>query len=261
MLVLDALASLPSPSSLPELMRLTGFDRAMVYRLLRSFLDAGYVERTGRGEYAVSTRAYLLGVHLTHSHHLVRAAEPELRALRDKINETVNLAVLSGTEIVYLVRLSVGRILSLNIEVGSRLPAYCASLGRAILAFLPDTEAAQILRQSDRRALTDYTKTTVEDIVTELVQIRRRGFAVTNQEFEVGLCSMAHPIFVRGGRPIAAVNIAVSAARMSANELVRRYRQPLQIACERISFKLGGGAASTPSKLKPNGKVRAPLAK
>jgi IclR family pca regulon transcriptional regulator len=207
-------------------------------------MDTGYVERSGRGEYVISTRGYLLGMHLTQSHNLVRVAQPEIRHLRDKINETVNLAVLSGPDIVYLVRLAVGRILSLNIEVGSRLPAFCASLGRAILAFLPETEAEAILRRSDRQAFTPQTKTSIEDITAVLKQIRRRGYAVTNQEFEIGLCSMACPIFVRGGRPVGAVNIAVSAARMSATELVRSYREPLQRTCERISRSLGWDGSS-----------------
>src|SRR5687768_741283 len=83
MQVLETLASIPARGSLPELIKQTGLDRATVNRLLRSLLDTGYVERTGRGEYAVSTRGYLLGVHLTQSHNLVRVAQPALRALRD----------------------------------------------------------------------------------------------------------------------------------------------------------------------------------
>jgi IclR family pca regulon transcriptional regulator len=141
--------------------------------------------------------------------------------------------------VVYLMRLAVGRILSLNIEVGSRLPAFCASLGRAILAFLPEDEAVKILKQSDRKPFTPHTKTSIPDLLAIFEQIRRRGFVVTNQEFEIGLCSMACPIFADGGRPVAAVNIAVSAARMSSTELSRSYREPLQRTCERISRGLG----------------------
>src|SRR5579872_4621406 len=159
LLVLESLAAGETRGSLAELMKCTGYDRATVHRILRSFMDAGYVERSGRGEYVVSTRTYLLGVHLTHAHNLVRVAQPELRSLRDGINETVNLAVLSGPDIVYLVRMAVGRILSLNIDVGSRLPAFCASLGRAMLAFLPPAEAVALLQQSDRRAFTPNTRT------------------------------------------------------------------------------------------------------
>jgi IclR family pca regulon transcriptional regulator len=254
MQVLETLASLPARGSLPELIKRTELDRATVYRLLRSLLDSGYVERTGRGEYAVSTRGFLLGVHLTQSHNLVRIAQPALSALRYQINETVNLAVLSGPEVVYLVRLSVGRILSLNIDVGSRLPAYCASLGKAILAFLPEAEAISILRLSDRQAFTIHTKTSIEGLVAELAQTRRRGYAVNNQEFEVGLCSMACPIFAGDRRAVAAVNIAVSAARMSAAELVRRYRQQLQATCAQISKSLGGEVSIAVSKVLPPAK-------
>jgi IclR family pca regulon transcriptional regulator len=237
--VLEALAAMNGPASLTSLMQQTGFDRAGVNRILRSFIDVGYVERSSRGAYVISSRAYLLGVRLTRSQNLIRVALPELQALRDGIDETVNLAVLDGPEIVYLVRLAVGRILSLNIEVGSRLPAFCASLGRAILAYLPEDEAIKILRQSDRQQFTPQTKTAIPDLLGMFEQIRRRGCAVTNQEFEIGLCSMACPIFADGGRPVAAVNIAVSAARMSATELLRKYREPLQRTCDRISLGLG----------------------
>jgi len=244
--VLEALASASPKGSLPELMRATGFDRATVHRILRSFIDAGYVERGGRGEYSVSSRGYLLGAHLTSAHALARAAEPELRALRDRINETVNLAVLSGSDIVYLIRLEVSRVLSLNIDVGSRLPAYAASLGRAILAFLPESEAINILQQSDRHPMTPHTKVSIEDLLAVFEQARRRGYVLTNQEFDVGLCSMAHPIFTKGGRPVAAVNIAISVARMGPVEMVRRYREPLQQATHRISRALGWDGVPSP---------------
>lgn len=228
-----------APASLTALMQQTGFDRPGVNRILRSFIDAGYVERSSRGAYVVSSKAYLLGVRLTRAQNLVRVALPELGALRDSIGETVNLAVLDGPEVVYVARLAVGRILSLNIEVGTRLPAFSASLGRAILAYLPEDEAIKILKQSDRQKFTPQTKTAIPDLLGIFEQIRRRGCAVTNQEFEVGLCSMACPIFADGGRPVAAVNIAVPAARMSSTELSRSYREPLQRTCDRISRGLG----------------------
>lgn len=244
--MLEALSTASQRGSLPELMLATGFDRATVHRILRSFIDAGYVERSGRGEYAISARGYLLGAHLTSAHALARAAEPELRLLRDRINETVNLAVLSGSEIVYLIRLEVSRVLNLNIHVGSRLPAYAASLGRAMLAFLPEHEAISILQQSDRHPMTPHTKVSLDDLLAVFEQIRRRGYVVTNQEFDVGLCSMAYPIFTKGGRPVAAVNIAVSVARMGPVEMVRRYREPLEQATSRISRALGWDGAPSP---------------
>lgn len=159
-----------------------------------------------------------------------------------EINETVNLAVLAGPEIVYLQRIAEGRILNFSIEIGTRLPAYCASL--AILAFLLESEALGILRQSQRRAFTPHTKTTVEDLMAVLAPTRRRSYALSNQEFEIGLCSMACRIFIKGGRPIAAVNIAAMAARLSAAELARRFSVPLQRTCERISLALGWEGAT-----------------
>jgi IclR family transcriptional regulator, pca regulon regulatory protein len=252
LLVLETLALIETKGSVTELMERTGLDRAAVNRMLRSLMDAGYIERRSRGEYGVSARAHLLGVHLTQAHHLVRIAQPELRLLSAEIKETVNLAILDGSEVVYLERLAVGRILSFKIEIGTRLPAFSASLGRAILAFLPESEALGILRQAERPAFTPNTKTSIEDLAAVLSQTRRRGYALTNQEFELGLCSMAFPIFERGGRPVAAVNVAVLAARLSATELARRYRKPLQHTCEQISRALGWEGATRPTSGQQN---------
>jgi IclR family pca regulon transcriptional regulator len=231
-------------------MKRTAFDRSTINRILRSFIDANYVERSGRGEYTISTRGYLLGVHLTHAHNLVRVAQPELNDLQNRVGETVNLGVLTGPEVVYLIRMAVGRMLSLNIDVGSRLPAYCSAFGRAILAFLPTVEALAVLQHSDRRQYTPYTKTSIEDLWGVLNQIRRSRFVVTHQELivkspelEMDMFSMACPVFIRGGRPIAAINIAFSAETRTATQLIQRYRDPLLKTCERISFALGWNGA------------------
>jgi IclR family pca regulon transcriptional regulator len=246
--VLEALASSPAKGSLPELMSRTGFDRATVNRILRSFIDAGYVERRSRGDYGISNRGYVLGVRLTHANHLIQVAEPELRALRESTQETVNLAALEGTQIVYLARFPVGRIISLGLEIGSRLPAFSASLGRAILAYLPQDEILTILRNTDRQSLTPHTKTSIPDLVAALEQVRRRGFALVNQEFELGLCSMACPIFLHTGRPVAAVNIPIPTARLSPTELAQRHSAALKAACNRISRALGYTGGQDPPR-------------
>jgi IclR family pca regulon transcriptional regulator len=237
--VLEELAAAGTSSRLPDLIRRTEFDRATVHRILRTFMDIGYIERRSRGEYVVSYRAYLMGAHLTSAHNLIQVARPRLYALRETIGETTNLAILDNTEIVYLIRAEVTRTLSLSLDVGTRLPAFCASLGRAILAYLPEDEAIDVVTRSDRRAYTPYTKTTVPDLMDALKIVRARGLAVSNQEFEIGLCSMACPILGPDGMPVAAINIALLAARMSATRMAKRFKEPLQETCNSISRELG----------------------
>jgi len=237
--VLEELAAAGASSRLPDLVARTELDRATVHRILRTFMDIGYVNRSGRGEYVISYRAYLMGARLTSAHNLIQVARPRLFALKEAIGETCNLAILDNTEIVYLIRAEVGRTLSLRLDVGTRLPAFCASLGRAILAYLPDDQAMEILARSDRRAYTTYTKTAIPDLMEALRVCRARGLAVSNQEFEMGLCSMACPIFGPDGMPVAAINIALLAARMSATQMAKRFKEPLQATCNAISRELG----------------------
>jgi len=237
--VLEELAAAGTSSKLLDLVRRTEFDRATVHRILRTFMDIGYIERSGRGEYVVSYRAYLMGARLTSAHNLIQVARPRLLALRERIGETCNLALLDNVEIVYLMRAEVGRTLSLSLDVGTRLPAFCASLGRAILAYLPEAQMIDVLTRSDRRPYTPTTKTTIPDLVEALRFVRARGVAISNQEFEIGLCSMACPIFGPDGMPVAAINIALLAARMSATQMAKRFKEPLQDTCNSISRELG----------------------
>ena len=236
---LEELAAAGTSSRLADLVRRTEFDRATVHRILRTFMDIGYVNRSGRGEYVISYRAYLMGARLTSAHNLIQVARPRLLALRETIRETTNLAILDNTEIVYLFRAEVTRVLSLTVDVGTRLPAFCASLGRAMLAYLPENEAVDVLTRSDRRAYTPYTKTSIPDLLDALTVCRARGLALSNQEFEIGLCSMACPVFGPDGVPVAAINIALLAARMSATQMTKRYKEPLQETCNSISRELG----------------------
>lgn len=237
--VLEELAAAGTSSRLPDLVRRAELDRATVHRILRTFMDIGYVERSGRGEYVVSYRAYLMGARLTSAHNLIQVARPRLFALKEKIGETSNLAILDNTEIVYLIRAEVGRTLSLTLDIGTRLPAFSSSLGRAMLAYMPDDQALGVLTRSDRRAYTPYTKTTIADLSEALKVVRARGLAVSNQEFEMGLVSMACPIFGPYGLPVAAINIALLAARMSATQMTKRFKEPLQDTCNGISRELG----------------------
>lgn len=237
--VLEELAAAGTSSRLPDLVRHAGFDRATVHRILRTFMDIGYVERSGRGEYVVSYRAYLMGARLTSAHNLIQVARPRLFALRETIGETSNLAILDSTEIVYLLRAEVGRTLSLKIDAGLRLPAFSSSLGRAMLAYMPEEQAQRVLARSDRRAYTPYTKTSIADLTEALRVVRARGLAVSNQEFELGLVSMACPIFGPDGMPVAAINIALLAARMSAAQMAKRFKDALQETCNGISRELG----------------------
>jgi IclR family pca regulon transcriptional regulator len=146
--------------------------------------------------------------------------------------------VLDGHEIVYVLRVPTQKIMAINLSIGSRLPAYCTSMGRMLLAGLDPHEASEILRASDLRALTPHTETRVTRLKAIIDETRNKGWALVDQELEEGLISMAVPIVDARGRTIAAMNISGQANRTPPREMQRRFLGPLREAARRISVTI-----------------------
>jgi IclR family transcriptional regulator, pca regulon regulatory protein len=145
--------------------------------------------------------------------------QPFLERLSEQTDESSSVSVLDSGEIVYIARASQRRVLSIGLSVGSRLPAYCASMGRAMLAFRNEDEARAILRGNDRRKLTARTITDLDELLAELRRIRETGFCMVDQELELGLRSIAVPLFDQNGRVVAALNIGAQAARVTCERM------------------------------------------
>jgi IclR family pca regulon transcriptional regulator len=142
--------------------------------------------------------------------------------------------VLDGDEIVYVARSSVSRIMSINLVVGTRLPAYGTSMGRVLLAHLPAAKLEDYLRRVKMEAFTPRTVTSVERLREILQQVRESGYALVDQELEIGLRSLAVPVRDVSGRVIAAMNIGSQAARVSADEVLQRFLPALQAAAAEL---------------------------
>jgi IclR family transcriptional regulator, pca regulon regulatory protein len=138
-----------------------------------------------------------------------------------QVNESSSISVLDDTDIVYVVRVPTRRIMSITLSVGTRLPAYCTSMGRVLLAGLGDDQLEQLLSRIEFRALTARTVTDREALSQLLARVRRQGYALTDQELEEGLRSIAVPIRDRGGSVTAALNVSVHASRASGAALRR----------------------------------------
>ena len=143
------------------------------------------------------------------SRELPELALPYLERLRADINETVNMGLLDGTEVVYVARVLSDHLISLRLYVGSRLPAYAASLGRAMLAFMPEDEAMDIIDRSELVSITSHTISDRKRLLSELRKIREQGYAFNNQEIANGLRGVAAPVLTDDGRPIAAINVSI----------------------------------------------------
>jgi len=207
--------------TLSEVAARTGLTRAGARRILLTLQGLGYVQADGR-HFRLTPRILELGFAYLSSQPLWHLAEPVMQRLAETVHESCSMAVLDGPEIVYLLRVPARRIMSINLGVGSRLPAYCTSMGRVLLGGLEEPDARLLLSTSERQALTRHTLTDVDELMARVRQARRQGWCLVNQELEEGLISLAAPLTDRSGRTVAALNISGQANRTPAKAMEER---------------------------------------
>lgn len=200
----------------------TGLDRATARRCLLTLAELGYAAYDGKF-FELTPKILRLGHAYLSATPLPRIVQPYLDQLSENVGQSASVSVLDGAEIVYVARAAQKRVMSINLMPGSRLPAYCASMGRVLLAALPEAEARAIIEASGRRANTPFTKTDPEALMEELSRVRRQGHALIDQELEIGLRSIAVPLENARGRVVAALNIGAPAAHAAAEDMVARY--------------------------------------
>jgi IclR family transcriptional regulator, pca regulon regulatory protein len=225
--VIEAFEGHTGGRSVADVARLTGLSRAAVRRSLKTLQVLGYAESSGP-VHRLTTRVLRLGFSYLSSASLPTLAQPLLEQVTEMVHESSSLCVLEGDEIVYIARSASKRIMSVGLSVGSRLPAYCTSMGRILLAALPEEQLTSHLKDARVKALTPKTITDKRLLREIIVRIRTDGFALTDEELELGLRSIAVPVRSRNGRVVAAMNIGVHAARVSAAEMIHRFLPILQ---------------------------------
>ena len=213
--------------TLSEVADRTSLTRAAARRILLTLQQLGYVAATGR-KFFLTPRILDLGYSYLSTTPLWDLAEPYMEELVSRVHESSSASVLDGTDIVYILRVPTKKIMTISLSIGSRLPAYCTSMGRILLGGLSGEELDNILRKSDLKAITPHT---VID-PARLKQIIRddcaKGWSLVNQELEEGLVSLSVPIQDRTGRIVAAMNVSGQATRTSADEMVRTILPQLQ---------------------------------
>lgn len=236
--VLRSFADHPRGVSTSQISLRTGISRAAVRRCLVTLRALGYVHQEG-SVFRLTPKTLSLGHAYLSSATLASLAQPMLDRLRDRFHESFSLGVLEGDELVYVARAETQRIMSVALRVGSRLPAYCTSMGRVLLAGLAAEERERSLAKSLLIARTDRTLTDPQALLSVLETVRSQGHAVTDQELELGLRSIAVP--VRGGdnRVIAALNVGVPAARVPLSDLSERLLPELVSSAAQLSLQLG----------------------
>lgn len=218
--------------SIAEVAAASGLDRATARRCLLTLVHGGYADYDGKF-FTLTPRVLRLGTACLATMPLPQIVQPFLDAVSEEIGQSSSVSILDGTEIVYVARAAQKKVMSIALSPGSRLPAYCTSMGRIMLAALPEAEARAILGTGPLPARTARTLTRPEAILAELGRVRAQGYALNDQEVEEGLRSIAVPVFDARGRTVAALNFGVSTA-VPVDELTGRYTAALRAVQARL---------------------------
>ena len=204
--------------SLSEVARATGLTRAAARRFLLTLVKLGYVRSDGR-EFSLRPKVLELGYAYLSGLALPDVAEPHLEELSAKLHESSSISVLDGHHIVYVARVATKRIMTVAISVGTRFPAYAASMGRVLLAALSQEELDKYLTEATFEAFTERTVTEPERLREVIAEVRRDGYSIVDQELEEGLRAIAAPIHDSSGAVTAAINVSAHASRMGADAM------------------------------------------
>lgn len=211
-----------------------------VYRVVMTLAGEGYLEHLPGGDYRPGARVLTLGTAALRSLDLVELGTPRLQALAAATGETVNLGVLTGDQVLYLVRLRNSDLVTANIQVGSTLPAVHTSIGKLLLAHLSEDDlAARVEPSSFAAAAGPNAKTSLAELRKEFVKIRKDGWAQQDEELAFGLRSVAAPVFDATGRAVAGANVAVQSRDWSTTRIAEELRPLVLSTCREISGLLG----------------------
>lgn len=230
--------------TIAEAAQATGLTRAGARRILLTLRDLGYVSEIDRA-FALTAKVLELGYAYFSSRSIWTAARPVLQALADEINETVSIGVLDDTEIIYVLRVPSSRVLQLGLSAGSRLPAHVSSMGRVLLAALPDHVLYAYLQRAPLRKYTKYTITDPRVLRARLEEVRTQGWAYVKGEIEEGVSGISVPLRDQEDGLIGALNVSTASERASSQEVRKVIVPRLREACRGIllahgSTRIGG---------------------
>lgn len=238
--VLDAISDAKTELGLSEVAARTGIGKSAAQRFLYTLHALGYLNQDAASKgYRLSSKLLALSGSYVGADILKVKAHPVLEEANRRCEETINLTVLDGTEVTYILRFPSKHVVSVNLTVGTRLPAYCTAPGRVLLAHLDRTKVDLVFAKSDLVKHTEATETDPRRLHEILSQVRRQGYALSNQEAFVGDISVAAPIFDDQGQVTAAVNVAVPFPRWSVAQAKRQLIPIVREVGKDVSKALG----------------------
>lgn len=237
--VLDILLKNNVPMSMTEISEELHFYPSTIHRILDTLKYGGYVEQDQTTQkYQLGLKLVELGMARLNQIDLVKEARPFLKELSKKVNETVHLAILEDTEVLYLAKEESSQTIRMISYVGKRAPLHCTALGKILLAFLPSNKKEKILNQIELTQLTENTITNTEQLIEELNRIEQKGFALDKEENEKYVRCVAAPVRDYNGKVIAAISISGPSYRVN-KERQNRLIDELIEACKKLSARLG----------------------
>ena len=216
-----------------------GLNRTGSHRFLATLRELGYVEKNQSGRYQLTFRVLEMGMKMANRVEIRREARPYMQELSLDYRETVNLGFRDGMDILHLSKIDSLEILRMDSPLGSRAPAYCTALGKACLAFLPQTELAALIDGVELKPHGPNTITSKKKLLQALEKVRGRGYAVDNQELAHGLRCVAAPVFDHTNRPRYSISVAGPAMRFSEKR-VQKIQKSVRRVCRDLSQRLGG---------------------
>ncbi|MGV7207055.1 IclR family transcriptional regulator C-terminal domain-containing protein [Oxalobacteraceae bacterium A2-2] len=235
--VVRAFSDSRKPQTIAQISQKTGIPRAAVRRCLHTLRMLGYVDAE-LNNFSLRPKVLTLGYSYLSSTPLTVSAQPYLNSISRELNESSSMAVLDEGEILYVARSATARVMSVALNTGSRLPAYCTSMGRVLLAHLPPDQLELYLERTRLRPMTEHTVTSAKRLREILAGVRQAGYAVNDEELELGLRSIAVPVRGASGAVLAGLNVGAQAARVSVEQLEKEFLPVLLRGAQELSVLL-----------------------
>ena len=235
--VVQAFSDSRKPQTIAQISQKTGIPRAAVRRCLYTLQQLGYVDAE-LNNFSLRPKVLTLGYSYLSSTPLTVSSQPYLNAISRELGESCSLAVLDDGEVLYVARSAASRVMSVALNTGSRLPAYCTSLGRVMLAHLAPHELDAYFSKARLKAMTDKTVTNQKRLREILVQVRQDGYAINDEELELGLRSIAVPVRGASGQVLAALNVGAQAGRVSTERMRAEFLPVLQRGAQELAVLL-----------------------
>jgi len=221
-----------------QVAKLMNINRASSHRFLSTLKELGYADKDDSSRYYLTSKVIELGMKVLDRFEIRKIAHPFLQELSGKYNETINLGYFNGEEVLTIDKIDSTEILRMDAGIGGGEPAYCTSLGKAILAFLPDMQLEEYLQAIELTPFTPNTVISKDKLKEELIRIKENGYSIDDEELSVGLRCVGAPLFNHSGQALYAISISGPSIRMGSKK-IEEMQRVLKKICKNLSEKMG----------------------